>query len=151
MGLDMFLEARRYLSSYDENDEKKSNLVASVFPELNGIAKPTEINTELMYWRKANAIHKWFVDNVQNGEDDCQKSSVQKEDLQHLYNIIEQVLKDNNIETAMALLPPQSGFFFGPTEIDEWYWENLEKTKEALEKILAADLDGWHIYYQASW
>jgi len=145
MGLDMFLEARRYL------DEKKSNIVASVFPELNGIAKPTEVNTELMYWRKANAIHKWFVDNVQNGEDDCQKSPEQKEDLQHLYNIIEQILKDRTIENAMALLPTQSGFFFGPTEIDEWYWENLEKTKEALEKILAADLDGWHIYYQASW
>ena len=151
MGLDMYLEARRHLWSFNEDDVKKSNLVASVFPEIRDFAKPTEVRAELMYWRKANAIHKWFVDNVQDGKDDCQQSSVQKEDLQHLYNIIEEVLKENNNETAMALLPPQTGFFFGSGDVDEWYWENLKTTKEELKKILAANLDGWDIYYQASW
>lgn len=28
---------------------------------------------EIGYWRKANHIHKWFVDCVQDGEDDCEK------------------------------------------------------------------------------
>lgn len=151
MGLDMYLEARRSLWSFREGDEKKANLVASIFPELNGLGRPNEVRAELMYWRKANAIHKWFVDNVQEGVDECQQSYVKREDLQHLYNIIEQVLKENNIETAMKLLPTQSGFFFGETDIDDWYWDNLKFTKEALEKILAADLDGWDIYYQSSW
>lgn len=151
MGLDMYLEARRHLWSFNEGDDEKADLVASVFPELNGIGKPNEVSVELMYWRKANAIHKWFVDNVQAGEDDCQRSSVDKEDLQHLYNIIEQILKDRTSEAAIALLPPQSGFFFGSNAIDEYYWDTLETTKEALEKILAANLDGWDIYYQASW
>lgn len=29
------------------------------------------ISDEVAYWRKANAIHQWFVDNVQDGIDDC--------------------------------------------------------------------------------
>lgn len=32
----------------------------------------SRINENIGYWRKANAIHQWFVDNVQDGEDDCQ-------------------------------------------------------------------------------
>lgn len=31
----------------------------------------SSIGSEVAYWRKANAVHKWFVDTVQNGEDDC--------------------------------------------------------------------------------
>ena len=30
-----------------------------------------ETHEEVGYWRKANAIHGWFVRNVQNGKDDC--------------------------------------------------------------------------------
>ena len=36
---------------------------------------------EVMYWRKANAIHKWFVDNVQGGEDDCREYPVSNDQL----------------------------------------------------------------------
>ena len=151
MGLDMYLEARRNLWSFYEEDQRKADLVASVFPELDGIGKIDSVGVELMYWRKANAIHKWFVDNVQDGRDECQRTFVEREKLQHLYNIIEQVLKDNTIETAKDLLPTESGFFFGGTDYDRYYWESLEETKQKLEKILAMDLDKWDIYYQSSW
>ena len=151
MGLDMYLEARRSLWSLNENDEKKSNRIASIFSEVQGLGRPKEVVVELMYWRKSNAIHKWFVDNVQNGIDECQESYVEKEKLQHLYILIKQTLNLRTIEAANTFLPPQSGFFFGSTDIDDSYWEDLEKTKETLEKILEADLGRWHIYYQASW
>lgn len=37
------------------------------------------------YWRKANHIHNWFVENVQDGEDDCRyHGEVTKEDLEEL-------------------------------------------------------------------
>ena len=36
------------------------------------------------YWRKANAVHNWFVDNVQDGNDGCKHYWVSKEDLQKL-------------------------------------------------------------------
>lgn len=39
------------------------------------------IMTEIAYWRKANHIHKWFVDNVQYGVDDCGTYEVTEADL----------------------------------------------------------------------
>ena len=45
---------------------------------------------EVGYWRKANQIHKWFVDNVQDGVDDCGEYKVTKEQL------IETVTKEYN-------------------------------------------------------
>ena len=31
----------------------------------------SRIIEQVGYWRKANQIHNWFVENVQDGEDDC--------------------------------------------------------------------------------
>jgi hypothetical protein len=50
------------------------------------------------------------------------------------------------------LLPTQSGFFFGSTEIDEYYWHDLRRTLDILNK--AIELEEEHdcsISYQASW
>ena len=44
----------------------------------------SEIIESVAYWRKANAIHKWFVDNVQNGTDDCGKYRVTVDQLKQL-------------------------------------------------------------------
>ena len=40
--------------------------------------------SEIMYWRKANQIHNWFVINVQNKLDDCGNYEVTKEALETL-------------------------------------------------------------------
>ena len=77
MGLDMYLKGKVFL---DYNS-----------PEREDIAKMLEIDeydvsavtVELGYWRKANHIHKWFVDNVQNGVDNCGEYLVSKQDLKH--------------------------------------------------------------------
>ena len=75
---------------------------------------------EVAYWRKANAIHKWFVDNVQSGKDDCDSYEVSREQLVKLLGDCEQVKAHN--ELAEELLPTQSGFFFGSIEYDKWYF-----------------------------
>ena len=50
------------------------------------------------YWRKANAIHSWFVDNVQNGIDDCDyHNEVTEVMLQLLKATCEAVLKSSKI------------------------------------------------------
>jgi hypothetical protein len=48
-------------------------------------------------------------------------------------------------------LPPQSGFFFGSVEVDEWYFMQIDETIAKLEKILAEVPEGWDFEYQASW
>ena len=102
------------------------------------------------YWRKANAIHKWFVDNCQDGRDECQETWVSREQMQQLIDLCKEVLADRN--KADQLLPTAQGFFFGGTTYDEWYERDLEYTVERFEKILAdpafAKSD---FYYQSSW
>jgi hypothetical protein len=51
-----------------------------------------------------------------------------------------------------SLLPPQSGFFFGPTDVDEYYWEDIEFTQNLLDRALSDQgLIGCEFYYQSSW
>ena len=107
---------------------------------------------EITSWRKANAIHKWFVDNVQNGVDDCGYYKVTKEHLIQLHNMCNNVLADPNL--AEQLLPTQSGFFFGGTEYGNGYYYDLRETKNTIDYILeyksyVFEDDG--LYYYSSW
>ncbi len=145
MGLDMYLNAKRFLW---HGEGELSEKISNNFPELGG-KRIKEITAEAGYWRKSNAIHKWFVDNVQKGVDDCGNYEVSKEDLQALLDVIEQVLADH--KKADTLLPTQSGFFFGDTKYDQYYFEDLEYTQKLLSEILAGEWKGWWFEYHSSW
>ena len=55
-------------------------------------------------------------------------------------------------DVCKALLPASSGFFFGSTDYDQWYYEDVKNTYEMLEEILAEpDANYGDYYYQASW
>jgi hypothetical protein len=106
--------------------------------------------SEIGYWRKANQIHRWFVQNVQNGVDDCGAYKVTKEQLIQLHNTCNDILNDPNL--AEQLLPTQSGFFFGNTAYDMWYYNDIENTKRIIDEILEYKsycLDD--LYYSSSW
>jgi hypothetical protein len=110
------------------------------------------VEAEIAYWRKANAIHDWFVKNVQDGKDDCQETYLEKDHLKSLLSVVNEVLQDTS--KAPKLLPTTVGFFFGSTEYNEWYFNNLEYTKETISKILDkwdTDYKNWDFYYQSSW
>ena len=113
------------------------------------------IESEAIYWRKANAIHKWFVDNVQDGVDDCGNYGVATEQLKELAETCRKVLNDKSL--ASELLPSQSGFFFGGTDYDEWYFKDLEYTATEIEKLLSIEKpEGrgyypWSYVYHSSW
>jgi len=109
------------------------------------------ITEEVAYWRKANEIHSWFVENVQNGNDDCDVyREVTISDLQTLRDLCERVLADHDL--AEELLPTCSGFFFGGTEYDDWYFNDLELTIQQIDKILeTTDFNTEVLYYTSSW
>jgi len=152
MGLDMFFTGKRYLWDFGDADQDRIAGVARLFPEAAG-ARINEVSAEFMYWRKANAIHRWFVDTVQEGVDECQESSVSIEDLHDLRDICKQVSEDHSL--AEKLLPVQSGFFFGSTAYDEYYFDDVERTLRWLNGFLTKEaldaLKGWDFYYRASW
>ena len=141
MGLDMFLVKHTYI--YGDGHRNLSLDYPGVKPERVKV-----IQEELGYWRKANAIHQWFVDNVQDGVDECQESYVTTEQLQQLLDIVKQVQADHTL--APTLLPPESGFFFGSTEDDRYYFEDLEDTRHILEGAVTEGGDAV-VFYNSSW
>lgn len=102
---------------------------------------------EAGYWRKANAIHGWFVDNAQNGVDDCGYYELTEEILEKLLKEVEETIKTKNTKT----LSPRSGFFFGSCAIDEWYWNDLKATAKIIKKVLAEDWSKNRFFYNSSW
>jgi hypothetical protein len=159
MGLDMYLTARRYLRTWgDDNDIELMDELNTKFG-LDPIDKENPYKTEIgveelifdaAYWRKANQIHAWFVKNVQDNEDDCKEYYVDREKLRELIHTCQIVLNDRS--RTPDLLPSQSGFFFGSTEYNEWYFEDLEYTVKQLEKVLATPaFERCDFYYQSSW
>ena len=143
------------------------------------LSRSPKMEDETGYWRKANHIHKWFVENAQGGVDDCGVYPVTKQQLNELYELCKKVREScllvdglvnngysydngvkvynkepgkvmNNIEVAESLLPTQEGFFFGSTDYDEYYMRDIEDTIKTIEPLLAEDEQDT-FYYQSSW
>ena len=146
--------------------------------DMHLLKKEGETHQEVGYWRKANHIHAWFVKNVQEGEDDCGMYPVSREQLALLLETCKAVkagstLEDSmvqngsemvagmwvpimvdgkvitNPEVAESLLPTQGGFFFGGTDYDEYYMNDVDETIRICEEALL-DEEAEH-FYASSW
>lgn len=115
------------------------------------------VSVHAMYWRKANAIHAWFVTNCQDGVDECQESDdVSAEQLAHLAHLCTEALGAYNagdLQRAGEIMAPQGGFFFGSTDIDEWWAQDLTDTVTGVELAVrrAIAVGGVTFNYQSSW
>lgn len=153
MGLDMYLTAKKYLWSDSDKDlSAKINDLIGVKADMenrwNGSSLVVkQIEVDAMYWRKANAIHNWFVCNIQGGEDECKEYQVNRGALEELLSYCRQALETRDPE----ILEPKGGFFFGSTDIDEYYWHDIEQTVIGLERALTLPEKEYEFYYQASW
>jgi hypothetical protein len=158
MGLDMYLNRKTYVRNWDFMQEKRKTkiIIKKDGKDISGIdtSKISHIIENVMTWRKANQIHNWFVKNIQNGIDDCKEYDVGIEDLEKLLDTCKKVLEDNT--KAPKLLPCTEGFFFGSTDYNEYYFDDVQETKGELEKIIEhynTERDNLHQYftYQSSW
>jgi len=190
MGLDMYLTKRIYIGGNYEHNKVSGeiNISKNGKPVKVDLSKVTYIEESAGYWRKANQIHKWFVENVQDGNDDCGSYDVSEEKLNELLSICKKIkskcklidgkvvngqtanrstgmkLVDNiedgkvmqNSHIAAKLLPSASGFFFGSTNYDQWYMQDIDGTIQIIEDILSEkqpdkDYLDFEISYHASW
>lgn len=158
MGLDMYLEVRRTVRTYEWNQQfdKIENQLGESLISLAGLEQivsdnnyTVSIEVNAIYWRKVNSVHQWFVDNIGGGVDECQRMYVKRKDLEDLRDLVKDTLIHR--DKASLTLPPASGFFFGSTEIDEWYWSDLEYTAKELDRVLANAKESDDFFYQASW
>lgn len=97
MGLDMYLH--KSVSGYRKADGSLSHSFNDRTEDEFGASNMVAISTSAGYWRKANAIHRWFVENVQGGNDDCKEYDVQVEQLKELLDVCMKVVRAVDGET----------------------------------------------------
>lgn len=124
MGLDMNLYKKTYIGN--NNKDKKEQIKINI----RGVNqdKVIDITEEVAYWRKANAIHKWFVDNIQDGVDDCKEYYVSKEKLKELLKTVNTVLKSIELKAGKK-------YWFKKGQKDLGKYERSEITMERLRNL----------------
>ena len=181
MGLDMYLYRRTYVGNQyrkpenkvqviiPENDESWSFIDKKFFNQ----DKIAYIMEEVAYWRKANSIHNFFVEEVQDGIDNCEEHYVEMEVLQRLINFCKEDIKKiesqpyttetyidffskekveykkYDVDTESLNLQPTQGFFFGSYDIDEFYVDTLKETIEMISPLLEDKRNSY--FYRSSW
>jgi hypothetical protein len=167
MGLDQYLNVSQSESNWNfeveqrgENDKYNKIIDAMGFDNKLDHHPSIRIEYTAIYWRKANQIHGWFINNLAGGIDQCQKIIVPRGALVELQDICLRLLDAKSLdvknleELAIELLPPTQGFFFGTYEIDEWYWGDIQHTYDSLTELLEdIPADSWDhfITYRSSW
>lgn len=173
MGLDMFLTRKKYVGAEYEHRNVKGTIYITIGDKQLPIDfdRVSYIEESAGYWRKANQIHNWFVENVQDGVDNCGNYYVSTEQLQELLDLCKKVKKTakvkdgeteedriiENAEEVEELLPTQDGFFFGTTSYDGWYMQDIDYTIDLLKKLLKEEKElnelGFYsdFYYRSSW
>jgi len=155
MGLDQYLYKKTHVKQWEHL--KDNNFLVTV--ERYGAPVPhiksdriSTVVEQVGYWRKSNQIHRWFVENIQDGKDDCGEYIVNMFDLKQLLTLCSEV--KNNPSKVEELLPTTTGFFFGGLDYAEWYFQDIDYTIETLESVISEcenSEDFIDIYYSSSW
>ena len=102
-------------------------------PELEeSLKKEVEMAYEQYdaYFRKVNFLFAYYQNNGKM-IDDCY-ALTDKDDIDDIISRCERVLKDH--KQAEYLLPTQSGFFFGSTDFDKWYFSDVKDCLRQMKK-----------------
>lgn len=122
MGLDMYLKAKVFIGAdYKNDDETRPASVVEITGLTDlwaGNSRYVEVEVPVAYWRKANQIHKWFVDHVMGGIDpnDGRDYYVELDQLRTLYETCVFVLASSNMAPDMI----KTGSKIGPETGGEW-------------------------------
>lgn len=133
-----------------------------------------------VYWRKANMVHKFFCDNCKEISEET-IYRVTKKDLKALLTKCNEILEKvktkkgkvangytindegeyvpvlepgrliSNVDEISKILPTKEGFFFGNTEYNNYYLNDIKYTKKKIEELLSnGHFFKYKYYYLAS-
>lgn len=144
-------------TSYPEDIKELADYIYQRNFKSEDTDKKGRYSYQVGYFRKFNALHGYIVSRFANGIDKCQPIKIsetrRKQLLKDLNEVLEAKDKDHDL-TAEKLLPTRSGFFFGSTAYDEYYYEDVKDAIELFEKINKAMKENkgkYDLVYQASW
>lgn len=166
MGLDQYFYEKRYLrmkAKALKNESDRPSIRVEAYTDIRGQKHDAEIIDgvsslirQVGYFRKANEIQAFIEDKYAadfGGDINCKDVYLTKDVIMELYDICKELLaikgKKKFTEVAAEKLPTCSGFFFGSTEYDEYYKEDLRQYVNMVDKM---DLDNENIdYYYHCW
>lgn len=131
-----------------------------IFPYTNSILYLPELEKEVeseiemayeeydAYFRKVNFLFYYFDQTIKTMHDEW-FAFVRPEDVDDIIDRCEKVLKNENL--ANELLPTQSGFFFGGTDYDDWYFHDVKDCLKQMKKYRKLLKDGITGYVIFSW
>lgn len=164
MGLDMYFYARKSTyKSFSKWDEPNSanevnypedlKTFSDYIYDRNFKSVQTVISYQIGYFRKFNALHSYIVKTFANGIDNCQDIILYKEDVEQIKKVLDDVLNAHqHAEKAKEILPTQSGFFFGSTDYDEFYFDDVKDAAGLMQNLLDNfDFENYQLIYVASW
>lgn len=127
--------------------------------ELVKVLTPNEVETifdyelkhcfiiEDAYFRKVNFIYAFFIKELEN-----ESCIVDKHRISQLIDACEDVLAHYKDEDyAQEVLPTQSGFFFGSTLYDDWYWEDVKNCLTQMKRLYKSMSDDDFVLWHFSW
>lgn len=132
-----------------------------IFFEKRNTANENAEPVELAYFRKVNFLVK-FMENYEELEN-CTPMTLTKELVEELIESCDKVINlyettENKIDFekgAKEILPTTAGFFFGSTDYDDWYIDNVKDVKKEMETNVLPEFDTlkkneeitFHIWY----
>lgn len=150
MGLDMYLEAKRHVAPCDPRTEPMRRAIGAAIGYMPSREKPGQdasllevsgVTVRVGYWRKFDALHRWFESKVQEGVDDCRSAFVSGDTLVELEEQLERVRDAPG--SASKRLTTDFGEPLEDGEVD--YTLKILHHAKRLQEL------GWDIYYRASW
>lgn len=134
MGLDIYFNKTKRtewkhfqneLSDYENLPKGEQNEGNNPYDDF----KPEEIG----YFRKVNFLMSFF-----DYDGNCEYKEIAKCELEDLRDACAEISKMEpiNKERCAELLPTQSGFFFGNTDYDQWYFNDVKEVFEWVDGVL---------------
>lgn len=99
-----------------------------------------------MYFRKVNFLYAHFSDVMED-----EMCVVNKSHLVNLREICQKVLDNKDKKFSEEHLPTQCGFFFGSTEYDKYYYEDVLDCIQQLDIFLKDLTDEDIVFWRFSW
>ena len=159
MGLDMYIykvkkthhtlkELHALEEEADPNNEACAEFKPLECPYPDTHPDYYSIFHKVAYWRKFNALHAWFVTHVQLGIDNCGFYEIYEDTLRDALEVLEAAYAHKNAK----LLPPTQGFFWGSTEVDDYYWYKVSESISTFSHLIdQTDWSTHRLFYTSSW
>jgi len=152
MGLDMYLQARKFIRTQYKGTGDEFRALPK--EKMDDVFELSHMTSDVLQWRKNHWVHGFIVENFsEDGEDNCEEIHMDCEKLEELAKTLEAWAENPHY------LDATEGFFFGSKD-EEWKAMCRERIPEDVLAIRKAllwleeedfDKEWREVYYQASW